>query len=182
MDSRELSSFLVTKHSWRGNYKRILTIGTQGITTYNPNSMEATNVWSFCDIINVSPINEKLQYQDATLNIGGNEMFNLIVITKKRKTDTMKFSSEYRSDIICSALAHRTKFSEMTPRIAIHRYDCFKYSWSEKLIPVTIEIDLHGINQINPTTGRFLTSYFFSDIVFLILLNKNIYNNTAFGI
>ncbi|XP_015790480.1 dnaJ homolog subfamily C member 13-like [Tetranychus urticae] len=182
MDSRELSSFLVTKHSWRGNYKRILTIGTQGITTYNPNSMEATNVWSFCDIINVSPINEKLQYQDATLNIGGNEMFNLIIITKKRKTDTMKFSSEYRSDIICSALAHRAKFSEMTPRIAIHRYDCFKYSWSEKLIPVTIEIDLHGINQINPTTGRLLTSYFYRDIDDLILLNQNIDNNPAFAI
>jgi hypothetical protein len=52
----ELESFLVTKHSaWKGKYKRILTIGSQGIATYNPDKFDATNRWPYSDIISVAP-------------------------------------------------------------------------------------------------------------------------------
>ena len=43
----EVSSFLVTKHSWKGKYKRVFSIGALSITTYNPSTMEATNTWQY---------------------------------------------------------------------------------------------------------------------------------------
>ena len=46
-DVNEVAAYLVVKHSWKGRYKRIFSIGTTGITTYNPNSMEATNQWNY---------------------------------------------------------------------------------------------------------------------------------------
>lgn len=52
----ELESFLVTKHSaWKGKYKRILTVGTQGIATYNPDKFDLTNRWPYQDVISVVP-------------------------------------------------------------------------------------------------------------------------------
>ena len=43
----EVSSFLVIKHSWKGKYKRVFSIGALSITTYNPSTMEATNTWQY---------------------------------------------------------------------------------------------------------------------------------------
>lgn len=54
-ENRELESFLVTKHSWKGKYKRILTIGTQSISTYNPDKFDMTNRWAYSDIISAAP-------------------------------------------------------------------------------------------------------------------------------
>lgn len=52
----ELESFLVTKHSaWKGKYKRILTIGTHGVSTYNPEKFDLTNRWPYSDVISVAP-------------------------------------------------------------------------------------------------------------------------------
>jgi hypothetical protein len=56
IENVELESFLVTKHSaWKGKYKRILTIGTQGISTYNPDKFDLTNRWPYSDVISVAP-------------------------------------------------------------------------------------------------------------------------------
>ena len=52
----ELESFLVTKHSaWKGKYKRILTVGSHGISTYNPDKFDLTNRWPYSDVISVAP-------------------------------------------------------------------------------------------------------------------------------
>ena len=52
----ELESFLVYKHSaWKGKYKRIITIGTQVISTYNPEKFDLTNRWPYQDIISITP-------------------------------------------------------------------------------------------------------------------------------
>lgn len=52
----ELESFLVTKHSaWKGKYKRILTVGSHGIATYNPDKYDLTNRWPYQDVISVAP-------------------------------------------------------------------------------------------------------------------------------
>ena len=52
------SAFLVTKHSWKGKYKRILSVGSSGagIATLNPATMEATNNWAYTDIVTIAPI------------------------------------------------------------------------------------------------------------------------------
>uniref|UniRef100_A0AAZ3QFK4 J domain-containing protein n=1 Tax=Oncorhynchus tshawytscha TaxID=74940 RepID=A0AAZ3QFK4_ONCTS len=42
-DNRDLACFYTTKHSWRGKYKRVFSVGTHGITTYNPTTLEVTN-------------------------------------------------------------------------------------------------------------------------------------------
>lgn len=51
----ELESFLVTKHSWKGKYKRILSIGTTGISTYHPDRFDETNRWSYSDVLGAAP-------------------------------------------------------------------------------------------------------------------------------
>lgn len=58
----DLESFLVTKHSWKGKYRRILTIGSQELTTYNPDKLEMTNRWMFADIVAVEPIKNSNVY------------------------------------------------------------------------------------------------------------------------
>uniref|UniRef100_A0A8B9HJM2 J domain-containing protein n=1 Tax=Astyanax mexicanus TaxID=7994 RepID=A0A8B9HJM2_ASTMX len=42
-DNKDLACFYTTKHSWRGKYKRVFSVGTHGITTYNPTTLEVTN-------------------------------------------------------------------------------------------------------------------------------------------
>lgn len=51
----DLECFLVTKLSWKGRYKRILSIGTAGISTYNPDKLDLTNRWSYSDIVAAAP-------------------------------------------------------------------------------------------------------------------------------
>jgi len=51
----DLECFLVTKHSWKGKYKRILSIGTAGISTYNPDRLDLTNRWSYSDVVAAAP-------------------------------------------------------------------------------------------------------------------------------
>lgn len=54
-DNTDLECFLVTKHSWKGKYKRILSIGSIGVSTYNPDKFDITNRWSYSDIVAVVP-------------------------------------------------------------------------------------------------------------------------------
>lgn len=51
----DLQSYLVTKHSWKGKYKRILSIGSSGISTYNPEKFDLTNRWPHSDVLFATP-------------------------------------------------------------------------------------------------------------------------------
>lgn len=83
-------------------YKRIFSIGTMGITTYNPGTLEVTNKWEYSDFINVQPINKS--------QLGSHEF--IITVRKERKNDTMKFSSEHRSHLLTEALKYRNQFEK----------------------------------------------------------------------
>lgn len=48
-------SYVVTKHSWKGKYKRVFTLGPIGISTLNPSSMDATNRWAYPDLVSILP-------------------------------------------------------------------------------------------------------------------------------
>lgn len=49
-----LARFLVTKHSWRGRYRRILGVAEDGLYTVNPITFETTNAWSYAsDLVGV---------------------------------------------------------------------------------------------------------------------------------
>lgn len=107
-DNNELQCYLVTKHSWKGKYKRILSIGSAGISTYNPDKFDITNRWSYADVIAVAP----------TKTTNTPHEFQLIV-RKDRKTDTIKLSSEYRSDILTSMLRFFKEFGDKSKGIQV---------------------------------------------------------------
>lgn len=158
-------------------YKRILTIGSSGISTHNISSMECTNSWPYQEIVNVSPIIPKNQISPSgvgpTLTTGGNELFQL-TFKKGRKTDSMKFSSEFRSDIITAGLQFRHLFVDPLYPTQSHgssdspKYTAFKHHWSERKMGVTLEVGVCGIQQIDPIKQTVVTTYYYKDIDNLI--------------
>ncbi len=87
------SSFLLTKHSWKGKYKRVLTVGPEAFSTYNPSSMEVTNSWKIGDIVGLGP-----------LSAPGDLEFQLTFRKGAKKTDNMRFSSDWRAIVLTEGL------------------------------------------------------------------------------
>ena len=85
------SSFSVTKHSWKGKYRRVLSVGPESFSTYNPSSMDETNAWKTSDIVNIQPQGDS-EFQ-LTFRKGAG-----------KKTDSMKFSSEWRAIVLTEGL------------------------------------------------------------------------------
>lgn len=102
-DNQDVASFLVTKHSWKGRYKRVFSVGTHGITTYNPDRLEVTNKWLYADVVTVASAKHS--------NSAANHDF-MLVMTKNKKVDTMKFSSEHKCLILTEAFKYRHLFAE----------------------------------------------------------------------
>lgn len=100
-DNVDLECYLVTKHSWKGKYKRILAVGSAGISTYNPDKFDVTNRWAYNDIHGIA----------ASKSPSTPHEFQLIV-RKDRKSDTIKLSSEYRSEIMTAVLRFYREFYE----------------------------------------------------------------------
>jgi len=173
-DNNDLSSYFVTKHSWKGKYKRIFSIGTNCVTTYNPNTMEITNQFQYSEIINISPIVPKVPHNEATLTSGGSELFTLSYVTRKRKPDAMKFSSEFRNEIICAVLAFRKEFVDSGNKVKPTQYNCAKHHWSEKRIPITLEVDISCVSQINQLNKKVLVSYDYKDISYLANVSNSV--------
>lgn len=96
-------------------YKRIFSIGSMGITTYNPSTLEVTNKWEYSDFISVQPINRnQLSSHEFT-----------ITVRKERKNETMKFSSEHRPHLLTEALKYRNQVErsrEILVSLHIHVY------------------------------------------------------------
>lgn len=102
-DNQDVASFLVTKHSWKGKYKRVFSIGTHGITTYNPDRLEVTNKWVYSDVVTIASAKHS--------NSAANHDFTL-VMKKDKKIDSMKFSSEHKCLILTEAFKYRHLFAE----------------------------------------------------------------------
>ena len=60
-----LVRFLVTKLSWRGNYKRILCVTSTSIVTLHPETLGVTNSWSFigedADIVSLEAVQDSTE-------------------------------------------------------------------------------------------------------------------------
>ena len=100
------SAFVVTKHSWKGKYRRVLSLSPEGIATLNPSTMEATNSWKLSDIVTAQPQNTTGPSEGPEQTNGksgsasnSNQEFQLIY-RKGKKNDNMRFSSEWRSTIL----------------------------------------------------------------------------------
>ncbi|XP_012235865.1 dnaJ homolog subfamily C member 13 isoform X2 [Linepithema humile] len=158
-DNQDVACFLVTKHStWKGKYKRIFSIGSMGITTYNPGTLEVTNRWEYSDFINVQPTNRS--------QLGSHEF--TITVRKDRKNDTMKFSSEHRPHLLTEALKYRNQFNEKCKEIL--RYQAYKHHWSDTRLPVVLEITSYSLDQLDPATNMVLASYCYKDFEGLLTM------------
>ncbi|XP_072547287.1 dnaJ homolog subfamily C member 13 isoform X3 [Salminus brasiliensis] len=146
-DNKDLACFYTTKHSWRGKYKRVFSVGTHGITTYNPTTLEVTNQWPYGDICGIAPVGK-----------GQGTEFNLTFRKGSgKKSETLKFSTEHRTELLTEALRFRTDFSE--GKITGRRYNCYKHHWSDTRKMVGLEVTPGGIDQIDPHTNRVICSY-----------------------
>ncbi|RCN30249.1 hypothetical protein ANCCAN_23977, partial [Ancylostoma caninum] len=104
-NNRDVVCYLVTKHSWKGKYKRIFSIGTLAVTTYNPQTLEITNQWQYEDFIAIKP-----SPKNATSESRQDEF--VIHIRHRGKKDTMRFSSDFTAQILTDCLQFTTKFAE----------------------------------------------------------------------
>ncbi|XP_016298741.1 dnaJ homolog subfamily C member 13 [Sinocyclocheilus anshuiensis] len=128
-------------------YKRVFSVGTHGITTYNPTTLEVTNQWPYGDICGIAPVGK-----------GQGTEFNLTFRKGSgKKSETLKFSTEHRTELLTEALRFRTDFSE--GKITGRRYNCFKHHWSDARRSVCLEVTPGGIDQIDPQSNRVICSY-----------------------
>lgn len=148
----DLVSYYCTKHSWRGKYKRVLSVGTHAISTYNPGSSELTNQWFYIDVFGIVPSTKST-----------NE-FNLIVRKSPGKPtqQTVTFSSDHRLELLTNALKHFTKFTG-NQKIELTRFRSIKVHWSDHRVEVYLVITPCSIDQYS-LSGKKLTSYNYKDI------------------
>ncbi|KOB66522.1 putative DnaJ-like protein [Operophtera brumata] len=152
-DNQDVASFLVTKHSWKGKYKRVFSVGTHGITTYNPDRLEVTNKWLYADVVTIASAKHS--------NSVANHDFTL-VMKKDKKVDSMKFSSEHKCLILTEAFKYRHLFSEKPKDV--FRYQAYKHHWSGTRLPVVLEVGPCALDQLDPSTHTILASYPYCDI------------------
>ncbi|XP_055697619.1 dnaJ homolog subfamily C member 13 isoform X2 [Phlebotomus papatasi] len=146
----DLECFLVTKHSWKGKYKRILGVGTTGVSTYNPDKFDLTNRWPYSDVVSVVP------------NKTGNIHEFQLSVRKEKKLDTIKLSSEFRNEILTSLLRFHKEFAErMKP---VQKYQAYKHHWSGIDLPIVLEVTPYSLDQLDPATETVMASYCYKDI------------------
>ncbi|KAI3379512.1 hypothetical protein SNEBB_010043 [Seison nebaliae] len=156
-DNRDLFCFYTVKLSWKGKYNRIFSVGTNGITTYNLHNNEITNRWPYSEFIGINP--------------STNSPHEFIITMRKtgRKTDSMKFTSDFRSEILTEALRFHHLFCDSTHRA--RAFNGFKRHWSESRKKVQLETGLNGLMQIDVENNRVLCQYDYKDIEKLIRLS-----------
>ncbi|XP_078270124.1 dnaJ homolog subfamily C member 13 isoform X5 [Rhinoraja longicauda] len=151
-ENKDVACYYTTKHSWRGKYKRVFSVGTHAVTTYNPSTLEVTNQWPYGDICSISPVGK-----------GQGTEFNLTFRKGSgKKSETLKFSTEHRTELLTEALRFRTEFSE--GKITGKRYNCYKHHWTDTRKLVVLEVTPGGIDQIDPTTNKVACSYDYRNV------------------
>ncbi|KAM3180931.1 hypothetical protein ACTXT7_015342 [Hymenolepis weldensis] len=155
-----LTSYLLTKNAWKRSYKRILSIGTQGITTYKKEDFRVTNQWLYEEIISVRPDNGTAKAN----NSNGLQKFNLVTDSPGGRKN-MLFLSEYRTEILTDLLRFRSLFADK-PRPNI-KVPAVKITWSDKEKPVFLEITPISIDQIDQSDGTRVACYTYRDINYL---------------
>ncbi|XP_053683789.1 dnaJ homolog subfamily C member 13 isoform X2 [Sabethes cyaneus] len=150
-ESIDLECFLVTKHSWKGKYKRILSIGSNAVSTYNLDKFDLTNRWHYNEVVSALP------------NKTGNTAYEFVLnLRKDKKIDTIKLSSEYRNEILTSLLRNYKEFADKPKHVL--KFDAFKHHWSGTTLPAVLEVTPCSLDQLDPTTNTVLASYNYKDI------------------
>ncbi|KAH8857142.1 DnaJ likeubfamily C member 13 [Schistosoma japonicum] len=154
--NRELSCYLLTKMSWKGSYKRLFTIGTLGVTTYNKDTLRVTNQWTYEEIYEIK----------IDLNTKSNQphlkRFIMDILDINRKRHELTFATEFRIELLTDLLHFRDQFiKENKSNVRIH---ATKVSWSESVYDVILDIGPVSIDVRNPRNGELWKTYAFKDI------------------
>ncbi|KAL5005925.1 hypothetical protein ScPMuIL_017083 [Solemya velum] len=151
-DNVDVACYFVTKHSWKGKYKRVFSVGTLGISTYNPQSLEVTNQWPYPEFISITP----------NIKAPTNTEFLITMRKGGKKVDTMRFSTDHRSDVLTEALRFCDQFAEAgtSPK----RFNAYKHHWSDNRVPVLLQINQGSLDQIDPATNKVLVAYDYKDM------------------
>ncbi|MEE6519268.1 hypothetical protein FKM82_030930, partial [Ascaphus truei] len=108
--------------------------------------------WPYGDICSISPVGK-----------GQGTEFGLTFRKGSgKKSETLKFSTEHRTELLTEALRFRTDFAE--GKITGRRYNCYKHHWSDARKPVILEVTPGGIDQIDPSNNRILCSYDYRNV------------------
>ncbi|XP_071822188.1 dnaJ homolog subfamily C member 13-like isoform X2 [Apostichopus japonicus] len=154
-DNKDVASYFTTKHSWRGKYKRVFSVGSRGVTTYNPSSMEVTNQWPYSDFFGIAP-NAKAPLM--------NEFVISVRKASSKKVETMRFSTEFRADVLTRALQYREQFGGGPQKGQSKRFNAFKHTWGETRKQVVLEVTPNGIDQIDAKSNITVCTYCYKDI------------------
>ncbi|CAH8634236.1 unnamed protein product [Heterobilharzia americana] len=161
--NRELSCYLLTKMSWKGNYKRLFTIGTLGITTYNKDTLRVTNQWTYEEIYEVR-IDHNTKSNQPQL-----KRFIMEILDSNRKRHELTFATEFRVELLTDLLHFRDRFiKENKPNMRIH---ATKVSWSESTYEVILDIGPVSVDVRDPRTGEQWKSYAYKDIEYINKIN-----------
>lgn len=110
--------------------------------------------WPYNELVSIVP-NFKAQ--------ANNEF--IINIKKGKKSDNMKFSSDFRADILTESLRFSNLFCE---KFATNKsFNAFKQHWSETKRAVVLEVTPSCIYQREATNSRILASYDYKDIDYI---------------
>lgn len=156
MASQSSSSYVVVKHSWKGKYKRIIVVEPTQISTFDPKSMKLTNCWSYDEVIDVAPL--------------AGDLFKLSLRKKSGNTDLLKFSSEFRKDILCDIIRFRPR-SSAKDKYSPMQYDCSKFHWSRQELPSVLKLTSNSIVQTD-TLGNAHAHYYFKQIQHITILSN----------
>lgn len=160
-NNSDIVCFYLTKHSWKGKFRRVFSVGTLGISTYNPASMEFTNQWVYANFLTIVP---------TLKSTVANEF--CITVRRGRKVESMRFSSEHRAAIITEVLRQQSKFGQLAepdfscaarklPYTGAHSPQHQDRSRSDR--PLTLEATSCCLRQLNQQ-GHQLSVYDYKDI------------------
>lgn len=90
-------------------------------------------------------------------------------LRKEKKQDTIRLSSEYRSEILTAIFRFYKEFSEK-PKF-IQKFQAKKHHWSGISLPVVLEVTPCSLDQLDPTTNTVLASYNYKDIDGIIAIS-----------
>lgn len=148
--SSSSSSYIVVKHSWKGKYKRVLVIEPTQLSTFDPKTMKLTNCWPYDEVLDVAPLQ--------------GDLFKLSTRKKTGNTDLLKFSSEFRKDILCDIIKFRprgsaTDYDKCNPL----QYECSKFHWTQQELPAILKLTTNAIVQTD-TLGNAHAHYYYKHI------------------
>ena len=157
----EVARYFTTKHSWRGKYKRVYSVGRRAITTLNPQTLEVTNQWEYKDFLDIGP-NPKVDNE-----------YIITVRKSAKKSETMRFSCDYRDDLLTETLRFRPLFGSLDgkQRKDEERFNAAKIHWSERKMPVVLSVTACALNQHDALTKKLVCSYYYKNIEAIALVS-----------